>query len=289
MNRFFCTLAASLGMLVFAPSAADAQPAVYPHGMQSSDIISGIYAADDAGSCCWVAPHAEIRAVAPPGADTLLLNVYLPDFSVRSGPNALSVQIDAARTVRRCCLGAGEHELTIPLAPRRAWRADDKALAGSHLRSEGAWIEFRSASPQRDAARRGVSGFGHRRADGHHFRPLALHARRHTGSAVLRHWHCAADASPSALWFARVDCDRSVSPRLFDSRNDGNASESCADCRCDRTYATPRRRLYERALCARFSSWAARSCCSLRRCCRAPFTPSFTALLCERRSKPLST
>ncbi len=120
MNRFFCKLAALLGMLLFAPSAADAQSAVYPHGIvQSSDIISGIYAAEDAGSCCWVAPHAEIRVVAPPGADTLLLNVYLPDFSVRSGPNALSVQIDGARTVRRCCLGAGEHELTIPL-PRGA-------------------------------------------------------------------------------------------------------------------------------------------------------------------------
>ena len=119
MNRFFYTLAAFLGMLLFAPLAADAQPSVYPQGITPSEIVRGIYAAYDAGSCCWVAAHAELKVLEPAGADTLLLNVYLPDFAVRSGANSLSVQIDGAPSARRCCLGPGEHELKIPL-PRAA-------------------------------------------------------------------------------------------------------------------------------------------------------------------------
>jgi O-antigen ligase len=120
MNRFFCTLLIFFAILLFASSPAHAQPPAYPHGIKDpSDIVNGIYAADDAGSCCWVGTSAEIRVVAPPGADTLLLNVYLPDFSVKGGAQSLSVQIDDAPPVRRCCLGAGEHELTIPL-PRAA-------------------------------------------------------------------------------------------------------------------------------------------------------------------------
>ena len=120
MNRFLCTLAVSFVVLLFAPLPAHAQQLAYPHGLKDpSNIVSGVYPGSNAGNCCWVSTRAEIKVVVPPGADTLLLNVYLPDFSVRSGANALNVQIDGARPVRRCCLGAGEHELTIPL-PRAA-------------------------------------------------------------------------------------------------------------------------------------------------------------------------
>jgi O-antigen ligase len=120
MNRFFCTLAASFGMLLFSPSPAAAQALVYPRGIADpSEIVTGIYGGTDAGNCCWISTRAEIRIAAPADDDTLLLNVYLPDFSVRGGSQTLFVQIDDARPVRRCCLGAGEHELAIPL-PRAA-------------------------------------------------------------------------------------------------------------------------------------------------------------------------
>jgi O-antigen ligase len=122
MNRFFVTFLVLFGALLFASSPAYAQPPAYPQGIKDpSEIVSGIYAGDDAGSCCWVGTRAEIKMAAPAGADTLLLNVYLPDFSVRGGAQSLFVQIDDARPVQRCCLGVGEHELTIPL-PRGARR-----------------------------------------------------------------------------------------------------------------------------------------------------------------------
>ncbi|HTU69706.1 MAG TPA: O-antigen ligase family protein [Candidatus Baltobacteraceae bacterium] len=122
MNRFFWMFAVSFGLLFFAPSLACAQSPVYPQGIKSrSDIVNGIYAGTDAGNCCWIATHAQMRVVVPAGADTLLLNVYLPNFAVEGGANSLYVQIGGARPVRRCCLGAGEHELTIPL-PRAARR-----------------------------------------------------------------------------------------------------------------------------------------------------------------------
>ncbi|MGC2131352.1 MAG: O-antigen ligase family protein [Candidatus Aquilonibacter sp.] len=116
MNRFLCTLAVLYGTLLSAPSLACAQTPVYPHGLKDpSHTLNGIYPGTDAGNCCWIGTHAEIKVVPPAGADTLLLNVYLPNFSVEGGANALDVQIDASQPVRRCCLGSGEHELTIPL------------------------------------------------------------------------------------------------------------------------------------------------------------------------------
>ena len=120
MNRFFYILAVSFGLLVFTAAPSRAQQAVYPLGIKSqSEIVSGIYAGENSGSCCWIGARAQMKIALPAGADTLLLNVYLPDFAVRSGANSLTVQIAGARAVRRCCLGAGEHELTVPI-PRGA-------------------------------------------------------------------------------------------------------------------------------------------------------------------------
>jgi O-antigen ligase len=118
MRRFFYVCIASIGMLLASSPHARAQEPVYPKGLRGpSDIISGVFASNDAGSCCWVGTRAIVRTQAPTGADTLLLNVYLPDFAVRAGAQSLHVQIDGSPAVLRCCLGAGEHELTIPLPP----------------------------------------------------------------------------------------------------------------------------------------------------------------------------
>jgi len=117
MKRFFRVLAVSIGLLSSVSSPVCAQQLVYPRGLGPADIVSGVYGGTDAGSCCWVGERAQIKVVAPAGADTLLLNVYLPDFAVRSGAQSLRVQLDGTRPVQRCCLGAGEHELTVSLPP----------------------------------------------------------------------------------------------------------------------------------------------------------------------------
>ncbi len=120
MNRFFRVLAVSIGMLFSVSSPAYAQQAVYPIGLKAQDVVTGIYAGDNLGNCCWVGTHAEIKTVVPAGADTLLLNVYLPRFAVKGGVQSLHMQIGGARPVLRCCLGAGEHEIAValPLAAR---------------------------------------------------------------------------------------------------------------------------------------------------------------------------
>jgi len=116
MTRFFYIFAALIGVLVSASSSVSAQQLVYPKGLGNpSDIVSGIFPADDAGSCCWIGTQGVIKVRAPAGADTLLLNLYLPDFAVRDGTQSMRVRIDATPPVLRCCLGAGEHELTIPI------------------------------------------------------------------------------------------------------------------------------------------------------------------------------
>jgi O-antigen ligase len=102
---FFCALTA-----VFA-GGARAQEAAYPSGLAASNVMSGIYPGTDAGNCCWMGPRAVLRIAVPSGADTLLLNVFVPQYAVHGDAQSLRVQINGAKDQERCCFGAGEHEL----------------------------------------------------------------------------------------------------------------------------------------------------------------------------------
>ncbi|HET9097158.1 MAG TPA: O-antigen ligase family protein [Candidatus Baltobacteraceae bacterium] len=133
MNRFYYALIILVGSAIFfiVPARAYADQAIYPSGLAGgSDIISGLYPGTDAGNCCWMGPDAVIKVAVTPGADTLLLNVYMPDFAVKRGPQSLRVQVNGGRPVLHCCLGSGEHEVTVPLP-----RAARHGVALVHLRA----------------------------------------------------------------------------------------------------------------------------------------------------------
>lgn len=121
MNRFYYLLMV-IGILfgVFIPPQASAATPVYPIGLKGpADVASGLYPGTDAGNCCWMGKNATLRASIPDGADTLLLNVYLPKFAAPPNGQTLRVQIGNGAALVRCCLGAGEHELAVPLGEGR--------------------------------------------------------------------------------------------------------------------------------------------------------------------------
>lgn len=128
MNRFFqfaFIIFAGSAVFFTAPLRAYADQTIYPAGLEGpADVISGLYPGTDAGNCCWMGAQATIKVAVVPGADTLLLNIYLPDFAVKRGPQSLWVQVNGSRPVLRCCLGAGEHEVTVRL-PQAARRGVD--------------------------------------------------------------------------------------------------------------------------------------------------------------------
>jgi O-antigen ligase len=95
---------------------ARAAGTAYPDGLTAHGaIVKGIYPGTDAGNCCWMGASAQLRLPVPRGADTLLLNVYVPQFAAPAAGQSLRVRVDSAPPQLRCCFGAGEHELLFSL------------------------------------------------------------------------------------------------------------------------------------------------------------------------------
>lgn len=120
MSRFYQFLIVLLCAVAAAGTGgvARADGSVYPNGLHGEeDIVSGIFPGTDAGNCCWMGATAAIRIAVPAGADTLLLNVYLPRFGAPERGQSLRVRIGSALPANRCCFGAGETELAFPLPP----------------------------------------------------------------------------------------------------------------------------------------------------------------------------
>lgn len=119
MNRFYSLVIflGLLGALVAASTPrAYAQQAYYPSGLHGrSGVIAGIYPGTAADNCCWMGARATLKVTVPAGADTLLVNVYLPKFGAPAHGQSLRVRIGKAPAQERCCFGAGEHELTFAL------------------------------------------------------------------------------------------------------------------------------------------------------------------------------
>lgn len=125
MNRFYYLLVVIgilCGSFTLSPTRTSAQtPSYYPTGLTGpADVVSGLYPGTDAGNCCWMGKSAVLRARIPRGADTLLLNVYLPRFAAPPNGQTLRIQVAHDPVQERCCLGAGEHELVVPLVGSRA-------------------------------------------------------------------------------------------------------------------------------------------------------------------------
>jgi putative inorganic carbon (hco3(-)) transporter len=115
MNRFnYAVMIIGIFCAAFIASIQPARAAspVYPTGLNGpSDIASGIYSGDNAGDCCWMGAAAQLKLSVPRGADTLLLNVYIPRFAAPRNGQTLRVRIGGEPLQTASALGPGEHEL----------------------------------------------------------------------------------------------------------------------------------------------------------------------------------
>jgi O-antigen ligase len=117
MNRFYHSLIVGLiaALLLLTPASVHAAQRIYPQGLGAAQTARGIYPGDDAGSCCWMGQNARFHVVAPMGADTLLITVFIPDYAVRGDSQAFRVRMNGGAWQEQCCFGAGMHELAISL------------------------------------------------------------------------------------------------------------------------------------------------------------------------------
>jgi O-antigen ligase len=117
MNRFyyFVIIAFAAVLLASAPVCARAATTqIYPQGLSAQE-ARGIYAGSDAGSCCWIGRSASFRVIAPMGADTLLITVFIPDYAAHGASQGVRVRLNGGTWQERCCLGVGMHELAFSL------------------------------------------------------------------------------------------------------------------------------------------------------------------------------
>ncbi len=123
--RVVLVLLGSIGLTVFcfAQSLAAGQPAVYPPGVTRSNIVEGVAPGSDSGSCCWLGKTASFRIAPPLGADTMLIQFYIPAYAVRGLPQSFSVRLDGMPPQTRCCYTAGTHRFAIAIPTRASSRS----------------------------------------------------------------------------------------------------------------------------------------------------------------------
>ncbi len=115
MCRAALVLAAAIVAFAFATVPAAAKS--YPPGIRANDIVSGIAPGDDAGSCCWIVGSATFHADVPTDADTMIVEIFNPVYSLPGRSRGYTVTINRT-TARRCCYGPGLASLafSIPFA-----------------------------------------------------------------------------------------------------------------------------------------------------------------------------
>ncbi len=133
-RRVVLVLFASIGLaaLCFAHSLAAAESAIYPPGITQSSIIGGVAPGSDSGSCCWLGESASFRVTPPPGADTLLIQFYIPTYAVRGLPQSFSVRLNDLPPQVRCCFLAGTHRFAIAIPPGAHDRSMRVSLRMAH-------------------------------------------------------------------------------------------------------------------------------------------------------------
>ena len=116
MNRFYHILIAIVtAALLTLPLSARAQQQIYPQGLNDTHSMRGIYPGSDAGSCCWIGRRASFDVIAPMGADTLLITVFIPDYAARTNSQRIRLRTNTGAWQERCCFGAGMHEMAFSL------------------------------------------------------------------------------------------------------------------------------------------------------------------------------
>ncbi len=105
-----------LGLLfVGVAASATAQESFVPDGVESQDLVSGIYPSDTKGACCWLGDAGVVRVSPPADARALLINVVIPPYALRRQPQRLRVRIGSDRDQLSSPLTVGEHELVVKL------------------------------------------------------------------------------------------------------------------------------------------------------------------------------
>ena len=92
-----------------------AQEPVLPFGMTASTDLSGIYAGANADDCCWLSDVGTLNLTPPVDASAIVLDVFIPNFALTSGPQRLFVALGNGDEQQSEALAAGEHELLYPL------------------------------------------------------------------------------------------------------------------------------------------------------------------------------
>ncbi len=105
-----------VGLCAARPLGASAAT-VYPQGIEPGNIVAGIAPGSDAGSCCWASKRAVFTVVPPPGADTILIDLFIPAYAVVGRPQSFVVTLAGAPAQTRCCFGAGSHRLALTIPP----------------------------------------------------------------------------------------------------------------------------------------------------------------------------
>src|SRR5581483_353742 len=93
-----------MGAVQFPSGLGDAE-----HAPESA-IVSGLYSSPDAGSCCWMARQAVIRAYSAGNAATLVLIFSVPNYGpFQTKSESLTLQANTDPPQTRCCYGPGQH------------------------------------------------------------------------------------------------------------------------------------------------------------------------------------
>lgn len=112
---------ASVAIALLAAGAtltARASAGVLPPGMQTGpESSSGVYAGDDAGSCCWLGRTAEVTLAPSMGARKAVVKIFIPEFALPAAAReSIVFRVDGGTPVSFCCLERGYHELDVPLS-----------------------------------------------------------------------------------------------------------------------------------------------------------------------------
>lgn len=119
MSRFYqllTMLSLTIALTGAAGGVARAEGSVYPNGLHGpSDVVGGIYPGTDVGNCCWIGAEGTFKASVPVGADTLVLDIYIPEFAEPRQEQRLYVGVGHGAEHVYPALRAGEHSLSLPL------------------------------------------------------------------------------------------------------------------------------------------------------------------------------
>lgn len=95
-------------------------PGILPPGDWTSEMRDGIYSADSAAQCCFLAGHAFLTLDNPPGAQLAVFKVFVPSVKPLLKGERITVSLNGIRAGDPADVSTGLHDVifTIPAALR---------------------------------------------------------------------------------------------------------------------------------------------------------------------------